>query len=163
MYLVSRVWLSVTPDCSLSGSSIQEILQTRILEEVAISFSRGSSLPRDWICVSCIIVEFFTAKPQRKLPPGQIGMSHDLNPVSKIEMIQIWSAVPMETELLETHSYFYSILLWSPCRAPVFSLYPATAEGWQKYCAASYSLNRQLWCPLSSLGEKWLQTSDLSL
>ena len=30
------------------------ILQTRILECVAISSSRGSSWPRDWICLSCV-------------------------------------------------------------------------------------------------------------
>ena len=34
-------------DCSLPGSSIHGILQARILEWVAISFSRGSSLHRD--------------------------------------------------------------------------------------------------------------------
>ena len=34
-------------DCSLSGSSIYGILQARILEWVAISFSRGSSRPRN--------------------------------------------------------------------------------------------------------------------
>ena len=32
--------------CSSSGSSVHEISQARILERVAISFSRGSSLPR---------------------------------------------------------------------------------------------------------------------
>ena len=41
-------------DCSLPGSSIQGILQARILEWVAISFSRGSSQPRDQTQVSCI-------------------------------------------------------------------------------------------------------------
>ena len=35
-------------DCSPSGSSVHEILQARILEQVAIFFSRGSSWPRDW-------------------------------------------------------------------------------------------------------------------
>ena len=30
-------------DCSLPGSSDHEILQARILEQVALSFSRGSS------------------------------------------------------------------------------------------------------------------------
>ena len=30
-------------DCNLSGSSVHEIFQARILEWVAISFSRGSS------------------------------------------------------------------------------------------------------------------------
>ena len=35
-------------DCSPPGSSVHGILQARILEWVAISFSRGSSWPRDW-------------------------------------------------------------------------------------------------------------------
>ena len=34
-------------DGSLSGSSVYEISQTRILEWVAIPFSKGSSWPRD--------------------------------------------------------------------------------------------------------------------
>ena len=34
-------------DCSLPGSSVHGILQARILEWVAISFSRGSSQPRE--------------------------------------------------------------------------------------------------------------------
>ena len=42
-------------DCSPPGSSVQEISQARILEWVAISFSRGSSWPRDWTQVSCIV------------------------------------------------------------------------------------------------------------
>ena len=41
-------------DCSLPGSSIHGILQARILEWVAISFSRRSSPPRDRTCISCI-------------------------------------------------------------------------------------------------------------
>ena len=41
-------------DCSLPGSSVPGISQARILEWVAISFSRGSSLPRDQTCISCI-------------------------------------------------------------------------------------------------------------
>ena len=42
-------------DYSPPGSSIHGILQARILEWVAISFSRGSSWPRDWTQVSCIV------------------------------------------------------------------------------------------------------------
>ena len=41
-------------DCSLPGSSVDGILQARILEWVAISFSRGSSRPRDRTQVSRI-------------------------------------------------------------------------------------------------------------
>ena len=41
-------------NCSLSGSSVHGILQARILEWVAMLFSRGSSQPRDWTCVSYV-------------------------------------------------------------------------------------------------------------
>ena len=41
-------------DCSPEGSSVHGVLQARILEWVAISFSRGSSRPRDWTQVACI-------------------------------------------------------------------------------------------------------------
>ena len=40
-------------DCSPPGSSVHRIFQAKILECVAISFSRGSSRPRDWTCISC--------------------------------------------------------------------------------------------------------------
>ena len=41
-------------DCSLPGSSIHGIFQARVLEWVAVSFSRESSQPRDLTQVSCI-------------------------------------------------------------------------------------------------------------
>ena len=41
-------------DCSLPGSSVHGILPARILEWVAISYSKGSSQPTDWTWVSCI-------------------------------------------------------------------------------------------------------------
>ena len=47
-------------DCSPPGSSVHGILQARILEWIAIPFSRGSSQPRDWTQVSCITGRFFT-------------------------------------------------------------------------------------------------------
>ena len=46
-------------DCSLPGSSVHGILQARVLEWVAISFSRGSSRPRDQTQVSCIVGRCF--------------------------------------------------------------------------------------------------------
>ena len=39
-------------DCSLPGSSVHGVFQARILEWVAIFFSRGSSQPRDRTWVS---------------------------------------------------------------------------------------------------------------
>ena len=59
----SPVWLFCdSMDCSLPGSSVRGILQARILEWVAISFSRGSSQPRDWTHVSSITGRFFTGQ-----------------------------------------------------------------------------------------------------
>ena len=46
-------------DCSLPGSSLHGILQARILEWVAISFSRGSSWLRDRTQVSCTADRLF--------------------------------------------------------------------------------------------------------
>ena len=47
-------------DCSLQGYSVHWIFQASILEWVAISFSRGSSRPRDWTQVSHIVGRRFT-------------------------------------------------------------------------------------------------------
>ena len=53
---VSQLYLTLwnPMDCSLPSSSVHGILQARILEWVAVPFSRGSSQPRDWTQVSCI-------------------------------------------------------------------------------------------------------------
>ena len=54
-------------DCSLPGSSTNGIFQARVLERVAISFSRGSSRPRDLTWVSCIIGRCFTIWATREV------------------------------------------------------------------------------------------------
>ena len=51
-------------DCSPPGSSTHGSLQSRILEWVTISFSRGSSWPRDWTQVSCTAGRYFTTGHQ---------------------------------------------------------------------------------------------------
>ena len=55
---LSRVQLFATP--WTPGSSVHGIFQARILEWVAISFSRRSSWPRDWTQVSHIVGGHFT-------------------------------------------------------------------------------------------------------
>ena len=52
--------LSTPMDCSLPGSSVHGIFQARVLEWVAISFSRGSSQPKDRTQVSRIAGTHFT-------------------------------------------------------------------------------------------------------
>ena len=53
-------------DCSPPGSSVHGIFQARILEWVGISYSRGSSWPRDGTCTSCLAGGFFTAETPAK-------------------------------------------------------------------------------------------------
>ena len=64
-------------DCSLPGSLVYGISQARILEWVAISFSRGSSQPRNQTRVSCLAGRVFTTEPPRK--PGKASLGDVLN------------------------------------------------------------------------------------
>ena len=54
MYAQSCPTLCGPMDCSLSGSPVHGILQARILEWVAIPYSRGSSWPRDQTLISYV-------------------------------------------------------------------------------------------------------------
>ena len=57
-------------DCSLPGSSIHRLSQARKLEEVAVSFSRGSTQPRDRTYIACIAGGLFTTEPPEiPIPP----------------------------------------------------------------------------------------------
>ena len=60
--LVTQLCLTLCDpmDCSLPGSSVHGILQARILEWLAIPFSKGSSRPRDRTWVLRIPGRFFT-------------------------------------------------------------------------------------------------------
>ena len=66
-------------DCSPPDSSVHGILQARILEWVAISFSRGSSQPRDWTRVSCIC--------RQMLYP----LSHQGSPNRRLALLITWT------------------------------------------------------------------------
>ena len=62
-------------DCSLPGSSIHGIFQARVLEWLAISFSRGSSQLRDRTWVSCIAGRLPSQSPGKPIGQGK----HKLN------------------------------------------------------------------------------------
>ena len=57
--------------CSSPGSSVL----ARILEWVAISFTRGSSWPRDWTWVSCTAGGFFTTWSTREAHSSPIPLT----------------------------------------------------------------------------------------
>ena len=70
-------------DCSPPGSSIHGIFHARILEWVAISFSRGSSQPRDWTLVPGVAGRFFTVWATREAP--RIRVANDISSNPKVK------------------------------------------------------------------------------
>ena len=99
-YLVLKVKVLVTQscptlcnpvDCSLPGFSVHGILQGRILEWVAIFFSRLSSQPRDWTQASYIAGGFFTIWTIREAPwylaYTQKTLSEYVNSTSNLSII----------------------------------------------------------------------------
>ena len=93
------LWLQWTI-CSPSGFSIHGILQARILEWVAIPFSRGPSPPKDWTQVSC------TAG-------SCLSYQEGLSPLDPLDLgrAEVWWAKAGRTLLINTLTsgvYFYS-------------------------------------------------------
>ena len=66
--LVAKSYLTLCDpmDCSPPGFSVHGILQARILEVVAIPFSKESSQLRDQTWVNCIAGRFFTVLTTRE-------------------------------------------------------------------------------------------------
>ena len=58
--------LAAAADCSPPGSYVRGILQAKIMEWVAIPFSRSSSWPKDQIRISCIAGLFFIVRTTRE-------------------------------------------------------------------------------------------------
>ena len=59
-------------DCSPPGSSVHEILQARILEWVAMPFSRGSSPPRDQTQSPALQADSLSSEQPGKRPPPKV-------------------------------------------------------------------------------------------
>ena len=77
----------VSDSSQAHGYTVLGVLQARMLEWVAIPFSRGSSLARDWTLVSHIAGGFFTNWAMRKawcIPNlgeiGRVGFSFQFSP-----------------------------------------------------------------------------------
>ena len=98
-------------DCRLPGFSIHRIFQARVLEWVPISFSRGSSQPKDRTLVSHIVGRGFTVWATREVSSyglllwgitlyfsplrGYILIVHELDLTSGLVLIGQWSVIKM--------------------------------------------------------------------
>ena len=123
-------------DCSAPCSSIHGILQARILKWVAISFSRGSSGPRDRTQVFCIAGRCFNLWATRELYcilsnmliivfykhvwfDCYLFLTNEKAKVYRVTLLisrrdGIWTQVWLQSEL----SPLYSLILTSPATLP---------------------------------------------
>ena len=93
-------------DCSLSGSSVQ----ARILEWIAISFSRGSSQPRDWTWVSCIAGRLLTGWATREVTKVSPLRWLGIEPRSTVWKAAMLTTIP--PMLLKYTQIFYIVNKW---------------------------------------------------
>ena len=77
-------------DCSLQGSSVHGIFQARVLEWVAISFSRESSQPKDQTRVSRIVGRHFTVWATREATIK----GHKVSAGPVLEISALWNHPP---------------------------------------------------------------------
>ena len=111
-------------DCSLPGSSVHGIFQVRVLEWVAISFSRESSQPKDRTWVSHVAGRHFTIWATREVQAVlRAPFSFPLAAGTKFPAVApqslAWNSVPsmcpsFTLRLLQCMSYFLRPLLCSP-------------------------------------------------
>ena len=81
-----------TMDCSLPGFSVHGILQARILEWVAISFSRGSSRPRRLLYSTKKKMPHIQG--QRRSPRKTVGIAKSCLESNPIPTRHTWRAQP---------------------------------------------------------------------
>ena len=167
-------------DCSLPGFSVNGIFQARVLECVAISFSRGSSQPRDQTWVSGFAGRFFTLWATREaLYRYQFSSVAQWCPTLCDPMNRSMPGLPVHHQLPEftqTHvhrvgdaiqpSHPFSSCLQS---LPTSGLFPKSqlfAWGGQSTgvsaSASVLPMNTQDWSPLRWTGWISLQSKGLS-
>ena len=109
LFCFSHVRIFVTPwNAAHQAPLSMGILQSRILEWIAIPFSRGSSQPRDWTHISYVFCIYGLRKNARKWTLGTFPLcfSTQLCPCSYI--ICLWS---FSDSCVDPHVVFLSLLL----------------------------------------------------
>ena len=99
-------------DCSWPGSSVHGIIPARILEQVAISFSQGSSYQGIEL-VSCIASRFFIAEPQKKVILSNQGPT----PRSHLVVITRLETASPRTDTLQIRASIREF--WGKCKHSV--------------------------------------------
>ena len=126
--------LSVVSLCDPMDYTVHGILQARILEWVAVPFSRGSSQPRDQIQVSHIAGGFFTSQATRKA----IVLQHTYHQIfCMCVCVNIYIQAWIKHNVIHIHIYLYMEIYkyWQP----TLVLLPGKSYGWNRNLSG-YSL-----------------------
>ena len=138
--VLCRVRLCDPMDCSSPGSSVHGILQARILEWVAISFSRGSSWPRDQTHIPCIgrqILSHWATWEAPFLPLHGGGEGDNNSDCTGL----LWALAKWPIQCL---AYRYSVLGGTIC-------WPFSQR--RPFILFRDNLNREWGCPTSNTGQ----------
>ena len=110
-------------DCSPPGSPVHGIFQARILGWVVISFSRGSSQPRDRTWVSCLQVD-------------SLGLSYQ-----KSMEVSLSSPTLLDCELYYKGRVYVSSILLLPALRPELAAEWVLYKGLLNKCMSDYNNN----------------------
>ena len=102
-------------DYSPPGFSVHQIFQARILEWVAISFSRGSSQPRDWTQVSHIAGRCFNPLSHQgmSLHSGDSTVLTRIYPLGNLGYISLWASVSLVAQRVKCLPAMRENCVWS--------------------------------------------------
>ena len=128
--------------CGLSGSSVHGIVQVRILERVAISFSRGSSQTRNQTC-------YWQA--------GSLPLSHEESPTG-IPLVWNWCVIFVMHHRLTPETCFFIALNTKGAVVVLFSAEPYMQMifSMQNYLNASFPI--QWTCSILAIWGKILES-----
>ena len=124
----SRPTLCNPMDCSPPGSSVHGILQARILEWIAIPFSRGSSGPRNWTGVSYVAGRFFIPRTIGHQSPLSTGFSRK----------EYWGGFPCPPPGYLPNSGIKPMFLMSPALAGEFFSTSTSCEAHAGYAGGQF-------------------------
>ena len=145
-------------DCGLPRSAVHGIFQARILEWVAISFSKGSSQPRDQIRVSRIVGRCFTIWGREVLvdfhhaiEPSWRNHVHHHSAWLGTVLAQLIAFPPLLLKASRTllflltllHHWPVSLLCWFPLFYPIFESW--TAQGPSPHTSFLYLHSSHRW------------------
>ena len=128
-------------DCSSAGSSVQRIVQPRILERATTSFSRGSSDPGVEPMYRTLAGGFFSSEPPGKPKPTVLGYKIKNKVRNHKSEEMILKRVKSLSSLPFHKASSFSSVFWSPSVEPTYRR--CYSESWWLVVKCRYEMCRE--------------------